>query len=262
MPGILFDLDGVFYVGGSPIPGAAEALAWVRERGIPHCFLTNTTSRPRSALTEKLAGIGLDVDADDILTPPVAAARWIADNVKGGVALFVPDATRAEFAELPVSDDPDAAVGAVIVGDLGEKWDFFVLNRAFRLLMHEPRPALIALGMTRYWKAPDGLRLDTAPFVMALAHATGVEPTVLGKPARTFFEIALAMIECDAANAVMVGDDIKGDIGGAQDAGIRGILVKTGKFQPADLDGRIQPAAVLDSVAGLPDWWKQEYEGH
>jgi ribonucleotide monophosphatase NagD (HAD superfamily) len=67
---------------------------------------------------------------------------------------------------------------------LGEGWDFATLNRAFRLLMAEPHPRLIALGMTRYWRAADGLRLDTAPFVVALQHATGIAPVVLGKPDR------------------------------------------------------------------------------
>jgi HAD superfamily hydrolase (TIGR01458 family) len=122
--------------------------------------------------------------------------------------------------------------------------------------MHQPPPALIALGMTRYWRAPDGLRLDTAPFVVALQHASGVTPTVLGKPAKGFFDAALSMLGCAAADSIMVGDDIRGDIGGAQAAGIRGILVRTGKFQPADLELGIQPAAVISSIAELPAWWQ------
>ena len=71
---ILFDLDGVFYQQGRMLPGAAETLAWVRQAGIPHLFLTNTSSRPRSAVVEKLAGMGMTVDESEILTPAVAAA--------------------------------------------------------------------------------------------------------------------------------------------------------------------------------------------
>jgi len=54
----------------------------------------------------------------------------------------------------------------------------------------------------------------------------------------------------------MIGDDIVGDVGGAQATGLTGILVRTGKFRPRDLEGDIRPDAVLDSVADLPQWWE------
>ncbi len=260
MPGILFDLDGVFYVGGEAISGGAEVLDWVCQQRIPHCFLTNTTSKPRHALVEKLAALGLVADSADILTPPVAARRWIEHNLEGPVALFVPPATETEFSRLALADrDSEAPVSAVIIGDLGQAWDFTTLNQAFRLLMQRPAPRLIALGMTRYWRAPDGLRLDVAPFVKALEHASGVEALVLGKPAAAFFQSALDMIGCTAQESVMIGDDIRGDVAAAQAAGLRAILVSTGKFQPSDLGGDIVPDALLDSIADLPDWWRTAF---
>ena len=255
MTALLIDLDGVLYETDEPIPGAAATIRWLREHDVPHLFLTNTTSRPRSAIVEKLAGMGIDVAEDDILTPPVAAAQWLSANTSGPAALFVAPATVEEFASLDVEPVDNADVAAVVVGDYGEHWSFTELNRAFRLLMIEPRPVLVALGMTRYWKAADGLRLDTAPFVVALTHASGVEPVVLGKPARPFFETALAMLGTSADDTLMVGDDIQGDIGGAQAAGIRGALVRTGKFRFEDLDGDIRPDFVLDSFADIADRW-------
>jgi len=53
----------------------------------------------------------------------------------------------------------------------------------------------------------------------------------------------------------MLGDDIETDIGGAQHAGLKGVLVRTGKFRPSDLDGQVRPWLVLDSIAELPAWW-------
>ena len=256
MQTLLIDLDGVIYRGEDAIPGAPEAVAWIQERGVPHRFLTNTTSRPRAALVEKLAGLGVQTDAETILTPPVAAVRWLAEHAPGAAALFVPEATAAEFAALPrLADDAEAGAASVVLGDLGEAWSFPTLNRAFRLLMADPTPRLVALGMTRYWRAADGLRLDVAPFVKALEHAAGVTATVLGKPARAFFEAALGLLGGSAADAVVIGDDIVGDVQGAQRAGLRGVLVRTGKFRASDLDGEIRPDAVLDSFADLPDWW-------
>ena len=256
MRGILFDLDGVFYVGDTPVPGGPETLAWVRANAIPHLFLTNTTSRPRAAIAEKLRGFGIEAQIGEILTPPVAAVRWIREHVEGGAALFVPQATRAEFDELEtVPVDGLTPAAAVVVGDLGEGWDFPTLNRVFRLLMQSPPPALVALGMTRYWRAADGLRLDVGAYVSALEFASGARPVVLGKPAAAFYETALALLGCRAEDTVMIGDYIRGDIGGALTAGIDAVLVRTGKFRAADLEGEIRPTVVLDSVAALPAWW-------
>ncbi|MGH0036311.1 MAG: TIGR01458 family HAD-type hydrolase [Myxococcota bacterium] len=256
MGGVLIDLDGVIYEGDDAVAGAAHAVAWIQERRIPHLFLTNTTSRPRDALVAKLQRCGVETVAERILTPPLAAAHWLAEHAPGPAALFVPDATAAEFGAIPrVPAAMEAGAASVVVGDLGASWDFATLNRAFRLLMAEPRPALVALGMTRYWRADDGLRLDVAPFVKALEHASGLSAVVLGKPAAPFFEQALGSIDCPASETVLVGDDIVSDVGGAQQAGIRGLLVKTGKFREADLASDIRPDGVLDSIAGLPAWW-------
>lgn len=258
MPSILFDLDGVFYQGDRAIAGAADVVTWARDEAIPHLFVTNTTSRPRSALVEKLAGFGIDTTHEHIFTPAVAAVHWLGQQCAGQkVALFIPQATQTEFKQVAVSDSEGDAVCAVVVGDLGEQWDFNTLNHAFRLLMHDTKPQLLALGMTRYWQATDGLRLDVAPFVMALSHASGVEPRVLGKPAPLFYQGALDVLGVSAGQAVMIGDDIASDVGGAQDAGLRGLLVRTGKFRPQDLQGEIKPDAVLDSVRDLPHWWRQ-----
>jgi HAD superfamily hydrolase (TIGR01458 family) len=255
----LIDMDGVLYQGEQAIPGAREALEWLTSNGLPYLFVTNTTSRPRSALIEKLGRFGMHAESALILTPPVAATRWLAGHADGPVALFVPPVTREEFEWLEIAEmNSSEPVAAVVVGDYGERWTFDTLNRAFRWLMEDPKPALIALGMTRYWRAQDGLRLDTAPFVVALEHATGQKAVVLGKPALPFFEAALEQLDATAAETCMIGDDIRGDIGGAQSAGIRGLLVKTGKFRPDDLAGDIHPDAVLDSFADLPVWWQSQ----
>lgn len=255
MHALLFDMDGVLYEGEQPIAGAPETIAWCRGQKIPHLFLTNTTSRPRRVLVEKLASMGIAVSTEEILTPPVAAAGWIKQHIEGPVALFVPERTREEFTGLTLADTERDGVAAVVLGDLGEAWDFATYNRAFRLLMKNPNAPLIALGLTRYWQAEDGLRLDVGPFVKGLEYATGREAVVMGKPAAPFFDTALEQLQASAENTVMVGDDTRGDIDGAQKAGINGILVRTGKFRPDDLEQGITPFAMLDSVAALPAWW-------
>lgn len=259
MAGLLIDLDGVIYEGERPVPGGAEAVAWLHGEDVPYLFLSNTTSRPRRGLVERLGRLGISADETRIFTPPVAAVRWLKENVAGPVALFVPEATNAEFREIPqLPAGAEAGAAAVVVGDLGEGWDFKTLNRAFRLLISEPRPPLVALGMTRYWRAEDGLRLDVAPFIVALEHACGTHPVVMGKPAAPFYRMALQRLGVPARQAVMVGDDIRGDVEGAQRAGLKGVLVRTGKFRDSDLTQGIRPDAVLDSIADLPRWWATE----
>lgn len=255
--GILFDLDGVIYNADEPILGAQTALGWAVERKIPHLFVTNTTSHDRESLARKLQGFGIAANPGQIHTPAATAAAYLRDEHAGPVALFVPDGIRGEFAECELTPD-DAETGAecVVLGDLGDGWSYATLNRAFRLLHSNPDCRMIALGMTRYWRAPDGISLDVAPFAAALTYATGRNAVVLGKPARGFFAAGCRRLGLDAAETLMIGDDVKTDVGGAQDAGLLGALVRTGKFRPSDLDDAVEPDWVLDSVADLPELWE------
>jgi len=256
MEGLLIDLDGVVYIEDEAVPGAADALERLRREGVPHLFVTNTSSRPRAALVDKLARLGIPVRPEQILTPPVVASRWLSKHAPGPAALFVPDATRTEFRDTALlPKDAESGAASVVIGHLGPAWDYATLNRAFRLLMAEPHPALVALGMTRYARTADGLDLIVAPFVVALEHAAGCRAVVLGKPDPTFFTTAAEMLGYPPASLAMVGDDIVTDVSGAQGAGMLGVLVKTGKFQASSLQQGINADAVLDSIAGLPAWW-------
>jgi HAD superfamily hydrolase (TIGR01458 family) len=263
MEAILFDLDGVLYNSETPIKGASDSVSWVQAKSIPHLFVTNTTSRGRAALVEKLARFGIRTDLSRILTPCIAAAEWIHQKGGGKTALFVAPKALVEFEKLDrVPDESESGARYVVIGDLGDRWDFRTINRAFRLLHSNPDAVLIALGMTRFWRASDGIRLDVAPFVAALERATGRRALVMGKPANPFFQNAVGRLGLPAQEIVMFGDDIETDIAGAQKAGLKGVLLRTGKFRAADLDGNVKPDAVLDSIADIPNWWMSHRGSH
>ena len=254
--GLLIDLDGVIYQSERIIPGALEALDWIRQQRIPHLFVTNTTSRSRAALLDKFERFGFSAELAELMTPIVAANQYLASQGCRRIAAFVTPAAAREFDAVEmIPTHAQQPVDAVVIGDLGEAWDYQQLNDAFRLLMQEPRPQLIALGMTRYWRGQDGLLLDVAPFVRALECAAACEAVVVGKPAPAFFDAALTGLQCSAAQAFMIGDDIYSDTDAAQKCGIRAIQVRTGKFREADLNGSVEPFVLLDSIADLPGWW-------
>ena len=152
--GLLLDLDGVIYQSGEAIEGAVDAVRWVQVHRIPHRFVTSTSSVPRSVIVEGLGHFGIETSVDQITCPPAAASHWITTHQPGPAALFVSEATRSEFEGLELLDD-DVASGVVVIGDLGQQWDFETLNRAFRLLIASDRPALLALGMTRFWRTAE-----------------------------------------------------------------------------------------------------------
>src|SRR5258708_39697181 len=127
------------------------------------------------------------------------------------------------------------------------------MNHAFRMLMNGA--ILLAMHMNLYWRTSEGLRLDSGPYIRALEFASGKQAIVLGKPNSAFFEQALHSVGIAAQEAIMVGDDIENDIGGAQQVGIRGVLVCTGKHNTdSPLLEKIHPDAILPSIANLPEY--------
>jgi HAD superfamily hydrolase (TIGR01458 family) len=246
---LLLDLSGVIYVQDEAVPGAAEALSRLRGEGIPIRLVTNTTMRPRRAILERLERLGIEADPSELLTPATLAARRCQESGYESVELVVLDELLEDLQELDRGgDSPDA----VVVGDLGDRWDYEVLNRAFRRLMEGAE--LIALQKNRYWETAEGLSLDAGPFVAALEYATGREADVVGKPAPSFFELALGDLGVTAEHAAMVGDDVEADVGGALESGIAGILVRTGKYREDEVKASgIEPTATVDSIADVPD---------
>jgi HAD superfamily hydrolase (TIGR01458 family) len=246
---LLVDLDGVLYVEDEPIPGAADAVAAFRDAELGLRFVTNTTQRSRAQTLEKLVGIGVPVAPKELITPAVLAVEHCRARGHERVALLMADDVKADFAGLTEADDD--GVDAVVVGDLGERFGYEVLNRAFRMILEGAE--LIALQRNRYWLRADGLALDVGPFVAALEYAADVEAVVVGKPAPAFFALALAQLGARPEHAAMVGDDVESDIGGAIAAGLRGVLVRTGKFRAEALAAAApQPTDVVDSIADVP----------
>lgn len=245
---LLVDLDGVLYVGEEPVPGAAAAVAALRERGLGLRFVTNTTARSRAQTLAKLERLGFGVAEPELVTPAALARRRCERLGHRRVALIMNEDVKADFEGL---EQTDAEPDAVIMGDLGEAFGFAILNRAFRMVIGGAE--LIALQKNRFWLTPAGLSLDAGPFVAAIEYATGSEAVVVGKPSQSFFELVLADLGVGPERALMVGDDIESDVGGALAAGLRAVLVRTGKYREEFVAASaIEPTATIDSIAGLP----------
>jgi len=242
LEGLLVDLDGTLYVGDEPVEGAREAIERLEASGLELRYVTNTTRKPRREVSEHLLSLGFGVAMAEIFTPARAAAGVIGDK---RCFPLVDESLLEDLREITLDEDkPDY----VLVGDLGERFTYERLNAAFRLLVGGAE--LLALQKNRYWQAGTGLSLDAGPFVAALEYASGKSATILGKPERDFFRLALEDMRLEPRQVAMVGDDAEADVAGAQAVGLAGILVKTGKYRP-EAEGK--PDLVLESVAWLPE---------
>lgn len=247
--GVLLDLSGVLYSGDQPLPGAADALARLRGSGLPLGFVTNTTSAPKRRIVERLDTMGLTVAPDELFTPAMAARRRLVErNLRPH--LMIAEALEEDFAGLSGGDGE-----AVVVGDVGERLSFRMLNAAYRKLA--AGAAFLALAKNRAFQDTDGENsLDTGAFVAALEFASRREADVMGKPAPAFFTAAAESLGQPPRSLAMIGDDAESDVAGALSAGIgQAVLARSGKYQPGDED-RVspRPSAVVDDVAAAVDW--------
>lgn len=256
----LFDLDGTLYTDAGPVPGAVEALERLQQARIPFRYITNTSRRSRAAIVERLRSYGFPAAAGQVMTSVLAAAELVRRRGHRVVAPFVAPQALPDLGEFelvggtsgvaPGSTSPDA----VIIGDLAEGWSYGLLQEAFRAVMGGAD--VIALSRDRYWLRGDGLALDAGPFVAAIEFATGISARVAGKPSRDFFEAAIRSLGLGADRSVaeiaVVGDDVWADVQGAQGCGLRGWLVRTGKFRAEALAASgITPDRILESVATI-----------
>ncbi len=247
--GVLLDLAGVVYEGDHLLPGAIDAVARLHASGLPLRFVTNTTTRTKAALLDRLTGFGLEIGHEELFTPGQAARAWLAENDASPHLLVHPN-LASEFADIP-----QRGKRAVVVGDAGKGFTYEAMNGAFREAVDGA--TLLALAKNRTFKDDDGrLSLDAGAFVAALEYSSGQEAIVLGKPSPHFYAAALKSMGCAASDTVMVGDDAETDVAGALKAGLgRAVLVRTGKYRDGDetrYDPR--PTVTLDALPAATAW--------
>jgi HAD superfamily hydrolase (TIGR01458 family) len=200
-------------------------------------------------VAKRLSDLGYDVPANYIFTPPLAAVEHIKRTGKDRCFLLTTGDVHSDFEAAGITI-ADTDVDFVVMGDAGPKFTFDRLNIALRLILEGAE--ILALERDRYWMEPEGLVLSTGPFVAALEYATGRKARLMGKPSPEFFHLALKDMGAGPKDAAMIGDDIMTDVGGAQRLGMKGILVKTGKYREdlANSSG-VTPDLILESIADM-----------
>lgn len=248
MKGILFDLDGVLYVGSRAIEGAVEAIGKVRDSGIPCRFVTNTSTLSLVSLQQKINALGFSIAANEIISAPQATLLYLKHQQDPVCRLLLADDVKKDFKGFRQSD---TAANYIVIGDIGDAWSYQLLNEIFNCLMNGAK--LIAIHKNRFWQTEHGLQMDIGGFIDSLEYASGVKAMIIGKPSPDFFQIALDDLGLKPSEAFIVGDDIDVDVGGGQQFGLKGILVKTGKYRQSYAEvSTVKPDFLIDSIVVLP----------
>ncbi|XP_068111469.1 phospholysine phosphohistidine inorganic pyrophosphate phosphatase [Hyperolius riggenbachi] len=251
---VLLDVSGVLYDSGGPeggaaIPGSVEAVSRIRQAGLKLQFCTNESQATRGQFVRKLQKFGFIISEEEVTAPGPAAKRLIEER---GLRphLLVHDDLLPEFASVDKFEP-----NCVVIGDAADNFSYQNVNKAFRVLVGLEKPVLISLGKGRYYKETDGLMLDVGAYMKALEYACDVTAEVVGKPSPNFFLSALDTMGVKPEEAVMIGDDVVNDIGGAQSCGIRAVLVRTGKYRPSDESHPLVTAdGYVDNLAQAVDF--------
>ncbi len=248
-------MDGVLYRGSEVIPGTGEFIEFLRRNGIAFVLATNNATRTQQQFVEKLGGMGVAIQANEVLTSSLATAGYLARIAPRGTRVFVVgmeglQEALCEAGFTLVEDDAEY----VVVG-----MDFAICyERLAQATLHIRAGApFIGTNPDLTFPSERGIVPGAGSLLAFLEAATGVTPTVIGKPGTAMMEQALAHMGALPASTAMVGDRLETDILAGQRAGMHTLLVLSGVTDRAVLAGsRIQPGLVFDDVAHLHAVWE------
>lgn len=244
--GALIDIDGTLYFDRKPIPGAVEAIQFLRQSKIPFQFITNNDSHTPAMLAKTLTAEGISTTEEEITSTLDAGAAYIREMGGRVFPLLMADIAE-EFTRLGKPEDP---VKFVVVGDPRESLTFENINTALRFLLQGAE--LIALQPAGRFITDFGLQVDTGAVAAMLEYASDKKAILIGKPQPTLFQIALKKLAIDPSQVVVIGDDITADVAGAEALQMRSILVRTGMYPYIKTTNGFKPTLILDSIAELP----------
>src|SRR5436853_7686778 len=243
------DMDGVLVREEHPIPGAAQFLARLRERGLPFLVLTNNSMYTRRDLAARLALSGLEVPEDSIWTSALATADFLDSQRPAGSAFAIGEAgliTALHTIGYTLTErDPDYVV-------LGETrtYSFERIAHAIRLVAAGAR--FIATNPDPTGPTPDGPLPATGSVAALISKASGVDPDFVGKPNPLMMRSALNAIDAHSETSAMVGDRMDTDVVSGLEAGMHTVLVLTGSTQRDEAERfPFRPSRIVDSIADL-----------
>jgi len=251
--GFLVDLDGVVWLGREMVPGAAEALATLLERGRGLAFVTNNPGKPAAAYAERLREAGVEIGDEQVVTAGEATAELAAERVGRGAAAFVVGAAAfhqtvaAAGLKLLDGEAGGEAEAVLVAGHRG--FDYGELFTATRAL--QGGAALFATSRDPTMPMPGGAWPGTGAVLAAVETASGATAAIGGKPEPRLFELARERIG-SAERVAMVGDRISSDVEGGRRAGLETILALSGSTTREQAESAAPPPdLIVDDLGGL-----------
>ncbi len=251
---VLFDIDGVLCEGERLLAGAVDTLAFLKASGRHYACVTNSAVFTPAQRAAKLSRLGLDIDADHIVTSALAVRHYLDSTCPEGARLFVIGMEGLQQALLGdgryVADDAQPEI--VVVGH-DEQLNYDKCRRAVQAI--RAGATFVATNPDVLVPGESGLVPEAGALMAYLEAATGVAPLVVGKPKPDMFHLALRRLGVQGA-AFVVGDRLDTDVVGAHAAGLPAALVMTGVTDEATLQASpLQPDAVfVDLPAMLAAW--------
>ncbi|MGN0844666.1 MAG: HAD-IIA family hydrolase [Kiritimatiellia bacterium] len=221
---LLLDLDGTVYKGSSPIPGASETLRAAQKAGMRCLFITNRSNRPREVVRDQLRAQGIPCETEDVVTTAETTARYC----RSGSAYVIGETGLLQACHeqgLVIADDSATATDWVIVS-IDRTFTYQKLHTAMRLILRGAK--FVATNIDARLLLDDGPVPGTGAIVSAVQFATGITPTLIGKPAPLLFTDALRQLAITPEEALAIGDNIHTDIAAGSAAGIPTALLRTG----------------------------------
>jgi 4-nitrophenyl phosphatase len=242
----ILDLDGVLWLGDEPIPGSADAVARLRERGEQVLFVSNNSSARLEEYVAKLDAVGVPTTEDDVLTSAQAAASLV-DRGQAALVCGGPGVEEALTAR-GVRTVRDGDCDAVVVG-WHRGFDYARLTAAATAVMGGAR--LIGTNDDPTYPTPSGPIPGGGAILAAVATAAGVSPTIAGKPHRPMVDLVRARLGGAVDGSVMVGDRPSTDGLMAKALGVDFALLLSGVTTTADLPVQPPPARIEADLAAL-----------
>ena len=250
---VLCDLDGVVWLAHQPIPGSVQAIASLREAGIRVVFVTNNSFSTYEEQVAALGSIGIPAEGD-IVTSAMSAATAMKSGwrvlVCGGRGL-IEEIGRVTNDVVVAYNEPMAAgdFDAVVVG-FHREFNYQVLTDALTAV--RGGAVLIGSNDDPTYPTPNGPIPGGGSILAAIEKASGVTPTVTGKPYGPMAKLVRELCgDVAPEEMVMIGDRSDTDGGFAKVLGARFAMVLSGVMDAADAVDADIVAADLSVVAEI-----------